>query len=119
MSERFEHQKAARGEREDGHDECGVVLLQHLELTGILGLERFEHTADAHTVVVRTLGVLPGDEQQHDFVTAHVDADSAATIGQVVERLARTRTVIAVTHQSDLVARADEHLALRQPEVAR
>lgn len=54
-----------------------------------------------------------------DEVTAHVDADSAATIGEVVERLARTRTVIAVTHQSDLVARADEHLALRQPEVAR
>lgn len=54
-----------------------------------------------------------------DEVTAHVDADSAATIGEVVGRLARTRTVIAVTHQSDLVARADEHLALRQPEVAR
>lgn len=54
-----------------------------------------------------------------DEVTAHVDADSAATIGEVVERLGRTRTVIAVTHQSDLVARADEHLALRQPEVAR
>lgn len=54
-----------------------------------------------------------------DEVTAHVDADSAATIGEVVERLARTRTVIAVTHQSDLVARADGHLDLRQPEVAR
>ena len=54
-----------------------------------------------------------------DEVTAHVDADSVATLGEVIARLAKERTVIAVTHQPDLVARADEHVALRQPEVAR
>ena len=72
----------------------------------------------ARLVLARAL-LSPATVVLLDEVTAHVDADSAATIGEVVERLARTRTVIAVTHQSDLVARADEHLALRQPEVAR
>lgn len=54
-----------------------------------------------------------------DEVTAHVDADSVATLGEVIARLAKERTVIAVTHQPDLVARADGHIALREPEVAR
>lgn len=72
----------------------------------------------ARLVLARAL-LSPATVVLLDEVTAHVDADSAATIGEVVGRLARTRTVIAVTHQSDLVARADEHLALRQPEVAR
>lgn len=72
----------------------------------------------ARLVLARAL-LSPATVVLLDEVTAHVDADSAATIGEVVERLARTRTVIAVTHQSDLVARADEHLDLRQPEVAR
>ena len=72
----------------------------------------------ARLVLARAL-LSPATVVLLDEVTAHVDADSAATIGEVVGRLARTRTVIAVTHQSDLVARADEHLTLRQPEVAR
>ena len=65
-----------------------------------------------------------------DEPTAHVDPDSAATIGEVIARLAETRTVIAVTHQPDLVGRADQHIhlvpsatttsrAVRTPEVAR
>ena len=54
-----------------------------------------------------------------DEVTAHVDPGSVDAIGAVIEQLAATRTVIAVTHQPDLVARADEHLALTQPEVVR
>ena len=65
-----------------------------------------------------------------DEPTAHVDPDSAATIGEVIARLAETRTVIAVTHQPDLVGRADQHVHLtpttappgagmRAPEVAR
>lgn len=65
-----------------------------------------------------------------DEPTAHVDPDSAATIGEVIARLAETRTVIAVTHQPDLVGRADQHVHLtpatappgagmRDPEVAR
>ena len=54
-----------------------------------------------------------------DEVTAHVDPGSVDAIGAVIEQLAATRTVIAVTHQPDLVARADEHLALTQPQVVR
>jgi len=54
-----------------------------------------------------------------DEPTAHVDPDSAATIGQALTRLARTRTVIAVSHQADLVARADHHVALGEAVVSR
>lgn len=54
-----------------------------------------------------------------DEPTAHVDPTSAAAIGDVISRLARTRTVIAVSHQPDLVARADHEVALGEPVVAR
>ncbi|MGO1166326.1 MAG: thiol reductant ABC exporter subunit CydD [Janibacter sp.] len=54
-----------------------------------------------------------------DEPTAHVDPTSASAIGDVISRLARTRTVIAVSHQPDLVARADDEIALGEPVVAR
>lgn len=47
-----------------------------------------------------------------DEPTAHVDPDSTATLGQVISKLARTRTVIAVSHQRDLITRADHHVDL-------
>ena len=47
-----------------------------------------------------------------DKPTAHVDPDSTATLGQVISKLARTRTVIAVSHQRDLITRADHHVDL-------
>ncbi|WP_435200660.1 thiol reductant ABC exporter subunit CydD [Janibacter sp. GS2] len=54
-----------------------------------------------------------------DEPTAHVDPDSATTIGATITQLARTRTVIAVSHQRDLVARADHEVALGEPVVSR
>lgn len=53
-----------------------------------------------------------------DEPTAHVDPASAATIGEVISRLARERTVIAVSHQADLVSRADARLDLSQAVVS-
>lgn len=47
-----------------------------------------------------------------DEPTAHVDADSTAILGAVITELARNRTVIAVSHQPELVARADQHVDL-------
>lgn len=54
-----------------------------------------------------------------DEPTAHVDPESAAMIGEVIARLARNRTVIAVSHQPDLVARADQQVALEEEVMAR
>ncbi len=54
-----------------------------------------------------------------DEPTAHVDPESAATIGEVITRLARERAVIAVSHQGELLARADQHLDMGLPAVAR
>ncbi|WEV76965.1 thiol reductant ABC exporter subunit CydD [Janibacter cremeus] len=47
-----------------------------------------------------------------DEPTAHVDPDSTAVLGAVITELARTRTVIAVSHQPELVSRADQHIDL-------
>lgn len=54
-----------------------------------------------------------------DEPTAHVDPESAAMIGAVITRLARTRTVVAVSHQPDLVARADHRVSLGAQVAAR
>lgn len=54
-----------------------------------------------------------------DEPTAHVDPTSASEIGDVISGLAHTRTVIAVSHQPDLVARADHEISLGEPVVAR
>lgn len=65
----------------------------------------------ARLVLARAL-LSPAPVVLLDEPTAHVDPDSAATIGAVLTQLARTRTVIAVSHQPDLVARADHEVAL-------
>lgn len=49
-----------------------------------------------------------------DEPTAHVDPESASAIATTVTQLARTRTVIAVSHRSDLAELADQHLRLGQ-----
>lgn len=54
-----------------------------------------------------------------DEPTAHVDPGSADTIGEVITRLARERTVIAVSHREDLIARADARLDLGEAVVSR
>lgn len=50
-----------------------------------------------------------------DEPTAHLDPDSAATVHEVIERLARTRLVVAVTHRGELVARAAQVVAVGSP----
>ena len=47
-----------------------------------------------------------------DEPTAHLDAASAALVHDVLADLGERRTVIAVTHRPELVARADRHVAL-------
>ena len=47
-----------------------------------------------------------------DEPTAHLDAGSAALVHDVLADLGERRTVIAVTHRPELVARADRHVAL-------
>lgn len=72
----------------------------------------------ARLVLARAL-LSPAPVLLLDEPTAHVDPQSAAMIGDVITHLADTRTVIAVSHQPDLVARAAEHVRLGEPAVAR
>lgn len=72
----------------------------------------------ARLVLARAL-LSPAPVLLLDEPTAHVDPQSAAMIGDVITDLADSRTVIAVSHQPDLVARAAEHVHLGEPAVAR
>lgn len=72
----------------------------------------------ARLVLARAL-LSPAPVVLLDEPTAHVDPESAAAVGAVITRLARTRTVIAVSHQPDLVARADQRVGLGEGMVAR
>lgn len=65
----------------------------------------------ARLVLARAL-LSPASVVLLDEPTAHVDPESAAAIGEVIAALARRRTVLAVTHQPDLVGRADAHVHL-------
>jgi thiol reductant ABC exporter CydD subunit len=47
-----------------------------------------------------------------DEPTAHLDDDSAAMAHDLIQKLAELRTVVAVTHRSELLALADEHIHL-------
>ena len=107
-----------RALREVGLDGVVAGLPDGLETR--IGDDGFGLSAGQRARLVLARAILsPAPVLLLDEVTAHVDADSVATLGEVIARLAKERTVIAVTHQPDLVARADEHVALRQPEVAR
>lgn len=72
----------------------------------------------ARLVLARAL-LSPAPVVLLDEPTAHVDPDSAATIGDVITRIARSRTVIAVSHQPDLAARADQRLDLGERVTSR
>ncbi|KRE39453.1 ABC transporter [Janibacter sp. Soil728] len=72
----------------------------------------------ARLVLARAL-LSPSPVVLLDEPTAHVDPESAATIGDTITRLAATRTVIAVSHQPDLAARANHHVRLGQQAVTR
>jgi thiol reductant ABC exporter CydD subunit len=47
-----------------------------------------------------------------DEPTAHLDADAAGLVHEVLASLGERRTVVVVTHRPDLVARADRHVVL-------
>lgn len=72
----------------------------------------------ARLVLARAL-LSPAPVVLLDEPTAHVDPDSAATVGEVITRLARTRTVIAVSHQPDLATRADHRVDLGERVMSR
>ena len=50
-----------------------------------------------------------------DEPTAHVDAEGAESLADVVAELAERRVVVAVTHRDELVQRADQHVVLTRP----
>jgi ATP-binding cassette subfamily C protein CydD len=50
-----------------------------------------------------------------DEPTAHVDAEGAESLADVVAELADRRVVVAVTHRDELVRRADQHVVLTRP----
>lgn len=47
-----------------------------------------------------------------DEPTAHLDDRAAARVHELIDTLAERRTVLVVTHRSELVARADQHIHL-------
>ncbi|MEO8556346.1 MAG: thiol reductant ABC exporter subunit CydD [Actinomycetota bacterium] len=47
-----------------------------------------------------------------DEPTAHLDQESAALAHQMIQRLAMTRRVVAVTHRPELLTVADQHIQL-------
>jgi len=47
-----------------------------------------------------------------DEPTAHLDDESAMVAHRLIKKLAELRTVVAVTHRSELLALADEHIHL-------
>ena len=98
----------------------GVVAALPDGLDSPIGDDGFGLSAGqrARLVLARAL-LSPAPVVLLDEPTAHVDPESAATIGDVITRLARGRTVIAVSHQGELLARADQHLDLGLPAVAR
>ncbi|NYF98615.1 thiol reductant ABC exporter subunit CydD [Janibacter cremeus] len=100
--------------RETGLD--GVIAALPTGLDSPLGDDGFGLSAGqrARLVLARAL-LSPAPVILLDEPTAHVDPDSAATIGDVITRLAVTRTVIAVSHQPDLIERADTRLELTAP----
>jgi len=49
-----------------------------------------------------------------DEPTAHLDDESAALAHHLIQRLAQRRTVVAVTHRTELLGLADGHLNLEQ-----
>lgn len=104
--------------REVGLD--GVVAALPEGLDSPIGDDGFGLSAGqrARLVLARAL-LSPAPVVLLDEPTAHVDPGSASTIGEVIARLARTRTVIAVSHQPDLVGRADQQVALGEEAMSR
>ncbi|WP_338752213.1 thiol reductant ABC exporter subunit CydD [Janibacter alittae] len=98
----------------------GVVTSLPQGLDSPIGDDGFGLSAGqrARLVLARAL-LSPAPVVLLDEPTAHVDPGSAVMIGEVITALAASRTVIAVSHQPELVARADEHVHLGERVLVR
>jgi thiol reductant ABC exporter CydD subunit len=98
----------------------GVVAALPEGLASPIGDDGFGLSAGqrARLVLARAL-LSPAPVVLLDEPTAHVDPDSVADLDAVIAELARARTVIAVSHQPQLLARADRHVDLGAGVVSR
>ena len=98
----------------------GVVAALPRGLDSPIGDDGFGLSAGQRSRLVLARALLsPAPVLLLDEPTANVDADSIDTIGEVITDLARRRTVIVVSHQRDLVARAHQHVHLGRTVMAR
>lgn len=63
-------------------------------------------------LVLARAAVSPAPLVLLDEPTAHLDAESATLVHEVIADLSRERCVVAVTHRGALVERADQHIPL-------
>jgi ATP-binding cassette subfamily C protein CydD/ATP-binding cassette subfamily C protein CydCD len=91
----------------------GVVAAQPRGLETGLGDDGRGFSAGQRArLVLARASLAEADVLLLDEPTAHLDDASAATAHRVIRDLARHRCVIAVTHRPELVALADQHVAL-------
>ncbi|WP_370890688.1 thiol reductant ABC exporter subunit CydD [Janibacter sp. GXQ6167] len=94
----------------------GVVAALPEGLATVIGDDGFGLSAGqrARLVLARAL-LSPASIILMDEPTAHLDPAATDAIHHVITQMAQTRTVIVVTHRSELLALADHHLHLRAP----
>lgn len=96
----------------------GVVAALPVSLDTMLGDDGFGLSAGQRSRLVLARALLsPAPVILLDEPTAHLDADSAALIHDVIHELAGQRTVIVVTHRPELLDLADRHHLLEAAAV--
>ncbi len=97
----------------------GVVAAMPGALDAALGDDGFGLSAGQRArLVLARAAVSDAPLLLLDEPTAHLDAESAALVREVVRQLARRRCVVAVTHRAELLAGADRHVELSLHGVA-
>ena len=91
----------------------GFVASLPQGLSTAVGDDGFGFSAGQRARLVLARAVLSGASVVLlDEPTAHLDDDGAAAVHEALRTLSETRTVIAVTHRSELVTLADHHVHL-------